>query len=139
MTQSRSGPPIEVGAGARHHSDNRPTTYDSSSHHSHSPNRASDSTGSAQVGGSAARCDSVAQLRNRRRASWRQPSLESGHSDPWRYEPPGTRGYAEAVQHLLGHNLLPAPNHAALQEMFRSGGTERANAQQVAAAWELDQ
>jgi hypothetical protein len=52
----------------------------------------------------------VAGLHRRRAASWRLPVLESGRSDPWRYDPlPLTDcqldGWRAAVVHLRGHGL----------------------------------
>jgi hypothetical protein len=72
----------------------------------------------------------VAGLR-RRRAACR------GASDPWSYPPPGPRGYPAAAQHLLGCGLTPAPNLAALREMWRSGGEQRAAADLIADRWGL--
>lgn len=74
------------------------------------------------------------QLRRRRGASHRLQQLDSGVCDPWRYEPP-TGGYPEAAAHLLAHGLTPAPNAAALREMWKAGGDERAAAQTVRERW----
>jgi hypothetical protein len=73
----------------------------------------------------------------RRRASYRLPALESGRSDPWWYQPPGPRGYEQAVLHLLERGLLPAPNREGLRVIHRLGGASRNAAQHIAQAWEL--
>lgn len=71
----------------------------------------------------------VAGLR-RRRAACRG-------TDPWRYPPPGVRGYEEAALHLLGNGLTPAPNRDGLTAMWRRGGHSRQAAEFVAEAWGL--
>jgi hypothetical protein len=76
------------------------------------------------------------QLRRRRAASWRSPILESGHADPWHYEPL-TAGYESAAAHLLGFGLLPAPNHEGLRLMWHRGGHTRQAAELIAERWEL--
>ena len=77
------------------------------------------------------------QLHLRRAASRRLPSLDSGRSDPWFYEPAGASGYELAVAHLLELGLLPAPNREALVAMWRRGGRSRQVAEFIAQAWEL--
>jgi hypothetical protein len=80
---------------------------------------------------------SVRQARLRRAASWRLPPKKSGYrSDPWFYEPP-TAGYVAAAHHLLDHGLIPAPNIAAMQLMWRQGGPQRRAAARIAEAWNL--
>lgn len=56
---------------------------------------------------------------------------------PWRYEPPGARGYEDAAHHLLGHGLTPAPNRAGLEAMWRRGGHSRRAAEFIAERWDL--
>jgi hypothetical protein len=81
--------------------------------------------------------DTVARLHRRRAASRRLPVLDSSRSDPWHYEPPRVRGYEEAARHLLGHGLTPAPNSAALRELWKAGGESRAAAEAIADRWGL--
>jgi hypothetical protein len=81
--------------------------------------------------------DTVAGLHRRRAASRRLPVLDSSRSDPWHYEPPRVRGYEEAARHLLGHGLTPAPNSAALRELWKAGGESRAAAEAIADRWGL--
>ena len=64
-----------------------------------------------------------AQLRRRREASWRLPVLESGRSDPWRYnDPPLTDheldGWLAAIAHLAGLDL-PAIVPASVRRVLR--------------------
>jgi hypothetical protein len=54
--------------------------------------------------------------------------------DPWKYEPP-TSGYPEAAAHLLAHGLTPSPNIPALQNMWRSGGSELTAARAIVECW----
>jgi hypothetical protein len=72
----------------------------------------------------------VAALHRRRVAT-------RGADDPWRYEPPGARGYDLAALHLLGCGLTPSPNLAGLRQMWRAGGESRAAAEMIAERWEL--
>lgn len=55
------------------------------------------------------------QVRRRQAAAWRLPG-----GDPWKYPPPGVRGYEDAASHLLELGLTPAPNLPALQAMWRA-------------------
>jgi len=75
----------------------------------------------------------VRQLRLRRDAARR---ICGG--DPWRWEPVST-GYSQAVMHLIGLGLLPAPNRDALRTMHRAGGCYRRAATLVGERWELTQ
>ena len=68
--------------------------------------------------------------------SWRLPVLDSSRADPWSYTSP-TTGYAEAAEHLLAVGLAPAPNIAALRDMWCKGGNERRLAGQIAERWKL--
>jgi hypothetical protein len=63
--------------------------------------------------------------------------LECGRSDPWWYEPPGERGYADSAMHLFGHGLTPAPNIAGLRAMWKASPESRRAAQFIAEAWGL--
>jgi hypothetical protein len=78
----------------------------------------------------------TAQLRRRRAASRRLPVIDSGHSDPWRYEPTAA-GYPQAAQHLLEHGLTPAPDSDGLRMMRRAGSEHRRAAQVIAERWDL--
>lgn len=87
------------------------------------------------------------QLRRRRAASHRCPRLACCSCR----DPHGCRchslkdeandryvdGYRDAVQHLLGHGMTPGPNVAALQAMWRRGGTDQRLALRVAESWEI--
>ena len=68
----------------------------------------------------------------RRHAANRSEPLACGCRDPWRYPPPGARGYEAAALHLLKHGLLPAFNREGLQAM-----RNRRAAQRITQAWEL--
>jgi hypothetical protein len=72
-------------------------------------------------------------IQSRRRDSVRR--MVGG--DPWRYPPPGERGYPEAAEYLLELDLLPAPNVPAMRSMWRCGGHSRRTAQLISEAWGL--
>jgi hypothetical protein len=77
-------------------------------------------------------------LPNRRRdGAVRLLILESGRSDPWRYDGPGVRGYEDAAHHLLAHGLTPAPNIPAMREMWKAGAESRWAVQIITQRWEL--
>ncbi len=78
--------------------------------------------------------DIVSQHRGRRAASRRLPVQESRRSDPWWYDPPAA-GYEDAVNHLLGQGLIPAPNREGLRAMWKRGGNSRASAELIAQRW----
>lgn len=79
----------------------------------------------------------IAGLRRRQAATYRLPVLDCGHVDPWTCRPSiPTRGYAEAAQHLLDVGLTPAPNLAAMRDMWRHGGDEQRAALAIADRWE---
>ncbi|MGH6683965.1 MAG: hypothetical protein ACRECA_08620 [Pseudolabrys sp.] len=122
MKPKAADPPIKVAAGAPHHQDDRPTTTYNTSHREETGYlHHSDLT--------------PVQMRARRGGSRRLPVLGSGRSDPWWYEPP-IAGYPEAAEHLLAAGLLPAPNIAALQDMWKRGGRSRHVARLIAERWE---
>jgi len=82
-------------------------------------------------------------LRHRRIATQRIPELACGHVDPWT---PACRnestdrcidGYRDAAQHLLAHGLTPAPNIAAMRDMWKRGGADQLLAVQIANLWEV--
>jgi hypothetical protein len=75
--------------------------------------------------------------RNRRRASWRLPVLDSGRSDPWWYPEPDERGYPAAAHHLIELGLTPAPHRDGLHLMWRRGGRSRQAAELIAQRWEV--
>lgn len=62
--------------------------------------------------------------------------LDCGRADPWSYPPP-VRGYAEAAAHLLDHGLLPAPNLAAMRDMWKADDGSRRVARTIAECWEM--
>lgn len=75
------------------------------------------------------------QLRARRAASHRLPPLACGRRDPWWHERPGERGYRDAAHHLAAHGLCPAPNVAALRDMWKAGGESRRVAAVISDRW----
>lgn len=77
----------------------------------------------------------VEQLHRRRTASRRLPRLESGRPDPWHYPAPTAGGYRDAAHHLAAHGLTPAPNVAALRDMWKAGGESRRVAAVISDRW----
>jgi hypothetical protein len=69
--------------------------------------------------------------------------LESGYSDPWRYDQPEepseqyVNGYRDAVKHLFAHGLTPAPNLPVMRIMWRCGGDDQRLASHIAELWEV--
>jgi hypothetical protein len=86
----------------------------------------------------------LADTRRRRAASRRiEPLACCACVDPWMcrcHDGPASDqqldGYAEAAEHLLTHNLLPAPNVAAVRRMWRRGGQAQRLAVRIAESWE---
>lgn len=74
------------------------------------------------------------QLRLRRAAASRLPLLACGRADPCQYGAPCS-GYSAAAMHLIDHGLLPAPNRAGLEAMWRHGGRARQLAELIAERW----
>lgn len=71
------------------------------------------------------------QLRRRRDASRRLPG-----GDPWHYEPL-TVGYEPAARHLLALGLTPAPNVAAMREIWKANAESRRIVQIIVERWEV--
>ncbi len=118
-------------------------TYERKSRRLGEPAAPSESTNPAD------KCQSNAllrQLRGRREAARRLPRLNCGCGpDPWLCrchedaEPTARQvdAYRDAVEHLLAHNLLPAPDADAMRVMWRRGGAEQRLAVFLAERWEL--
>lgn len=84
------------------------------------------------------------QLLRRRDAAQRAEPLACGCRDPWPCrchddEPSEHQldAYRDAAEHLLGLNLLPAPNAAAMRQMWRRGGDAQRLARHIAERWEM--
>jgi hypothetical protein len=88
--------------------------------------------------------DIAGQLRARRQASYRLAPLDCGCRDPWpcrHTEPPPSErqadAYRDAVLHLTGLGLTPAPRLPEMRDLWRRGPAERRLIGELATRWEL--
>ncbi|MDH6247547.1 hypothetical protein [Mycobacterium sp. OTB74] len=86
--------------------------------------------------------DVIADLNRRRSASCRLAPLDCGCRDPWPCrcaEPQLTDrevdAYRDAALHLRHCGLLPAPNIAAMQALWRRGDADRRLVAELAERW----
>jgi hypothetical protein len=103
-----------------------PNTPDTEAHHK--PQRHAHYIANGRLCGA----DTVTQLRRRRHASWRLPSLDCGCPDRWPCrcsEPPLSEKMIDAGRdaalHLLKCNTVPLLNFEVLQALWRRGGADR--------------
>jgi hypothetical protein len=97
---------------------------------------AKSTTAPRQCGG-----DTVAQLRRRRAASCRLPSLDCGCRDPWPCtctEPPLSEQWITAARfaalHILDAGEIPLLEIETLRALYRRGGMDRSLAEMLHAA-----